>query len=60
MVYYSGGLDPGDILTHINGREVLSTSDVYKALSETGTALEMHIYRGLKRMTVTIIPEEVE
>lgn len=56
----SGGLNPGDIVTHINGKEVLSTVDVYAALSEKGTLLEIDVYRGLKKISVTVVPEEVE
>lgn len=56
----SGGLEPGDIVTRINGMEVVSTSDVYAALSEPKKPLKIDLYRGLKKITVTIEPEEVE
>lgn len=57
---YRGGLQPGDIVTRINGTEVISTSDVYAALSEPKKPLKIDLYRGLKKITVTIEPEEVE
>lgn len=57
---YSGGLMPGDIVTHINGKEIHNTSDIYGFLSEKGKALNMIIYRGTKRLEVTIIPEELD
>lgn len=56
----SGGLNPGDIITHINGKEVNNTSDIYGALSEKGKALNMNVYRGVNKLQITIIPEEVE
>lgn len=58
--YYSGGLNPGDIVTHINGKEVHNTSDIYSFLSEKGKALNMIIYRGTKRLEVMIVPEELD
>jgi len=54
----AGGLSPGDIITHINGKEVKSSADIYEALSQPGKALNMNIYRGMNRMIVTVIPEE--
>lgn len=58
--FYSGGLNPGDIVTHINGKEVHNTSDIYAFLSEKGKALNMTIYRGTKRLEVMIVPEELD
>lgn len=57
---HSGGLNPGDIITHINGKEIHSSSDVYEALSHLGKALNITIYRGLNRLSVTVIPEDQE
>lgn len=54
----SGGLYPGDIITHINGKEIRGSSDVYEALSHRGKALNINIYRGLSRHSLTVIPED--
>lgn len=55
---HTGGLHPGDIVTHINGKEVKNSNDIYKALSEKTKALDMIVYRGLEKLKVTVIPEE--
>lgn len=36
------------------------TSDIYAALSEKGTTLNMTVYRGLKKTQKVITPEEVD
>jgi S1-C subfamily serine protease len=56
----SGGLLPGDIVTHINGKDVKNSSDVYDLLSEKGKTLTMVIYRGSDKKTVTVTPEDPE
>uniref|UniRef100_A0A182W597 Serine protease HTRA2, mitochondrial n=1 Tax=Anopheles minimus TaxID=112268 RepID=A0A182W597_9DIPT len=54
---FSGGLQPGDIITHINGKEIKSSSDVYELLLEKDKKLSMTIYRGQQQTTVHIFPE---
>lgn len=60
ILHFSGGLHPGDIVTHINGKEIHNTSDIYSFLCEKGKALNMTIYRGNQRLEVMIIPEELD
>ncbi|CAH2097242.1 unnamed protein product [Euphydryas editha] len=54
---YNGGLQPGDIVTTINGTPVRSASDIYNALENAPGKLTMQIVRGKTRTTVTITPE---
>lgn len=56
----SGGLSPGDIVTHINGKEIHNTSDIYSFLSQNGIDLKMTIYRGAKKLEVRIVPEDID
>lgn len=56
----SGGLEPGDIITEINNKPVQNTSDIYAALSEKKSSLKMVIYRGIKKIFVSVSPEEVD
>lgn len=55
---YSGGLSPGDIITHINGKEVKNSADIYDVLGEKGKTLTMTVFRGNKQITVTVMPED--
>ncbi|XP_030370341.1 serine protease HTRA2, mitochondrial [Scaptodrosophila lebanonensis] len=55
---HSGGLQPGDIVTHINKKEIKNSSDVYDALADSTKDLEIVIFRGVKQMRVTITPED--
>ncbi|EDV91516.1 serine protease HTRA2, mitochondrial [Drosophila grimshawi] len=55
---HSGGLQPGDIVTHINKKEIKNSSDVYDALADGKKDLDMVILRGVKQMRVTITPED--
>ncbi|KAL7635632.1 UNVERIFIED_CONTAM: hypothetical protein RMT77_013449 [Armadillidium vulgare] len=54
---YNAGLEPGDIVTNINGKDILSSRDVYKLL-ETKTDLTMVVVRKGQSYTVTIAPED--
>lgn len=55
--FCSGGLSPGDIVTHINGKEIRHSSDVHDAL-ETSKNLDMTVYRGLNKMQMVVKPED--
>lgn len=55
---HTGGLHPGDIVTHINGNEVKNSNDIYRILDGKQKALDMIVYRGLEKMKLTVIPEE--
>ncbi|XP_037946869.1 serine protease HTRA2, mitochondrial-like [Teleopsis dalmanni] len=55
---HTGGLSPGDIVTHINGKEIKNSSDVYEILAETQKALDITIFRGLKKMSIHVVPED--
>ncbi|XP_055849041.1 serine protease HTRA2, mitochondrial [Episyrphus balteatus] len=55
---HTGGLAPGDIITHINGKKVANSNDIYVALAENTKALEMIVYRGFEKMKITVIPED--
>ncbi|XP_017117495.1 serine protease HTRA2, mitochondrial [Drosophila elegans] len=55
---HSGGLQPGDIVTHINKKEIKNSSDVYDALADNSKDLDIVILRGVKQMHVTITPED--
>lgn len=48
----------GDIIVEINGKNVQSSTDIYKAISEGGT-LQVTVYRGRKRMEFQVLPEEI-
>lgn len=56
----SGGLHPGDIITHINGKQVSSTSDIYTILAEKGKPLDTIVQRGMEKLRLRIEPEEIE
>lgn len=56
----SGGLHPGDIITHINGKQVSSTSDIYTILAEKGKPLDTIVQRGMEKLRLKIEPEEIE
>ncbi|KAG7174433.1 serine protease HTRA2, mitochondrial-like [Homarus americanus] len=54
---YQAGLQPGDIVTHINNREVHSSRDVFKFLEGKGD-LAMTVIRNGQRYSVVVVPEE--
>ncbi|XP_052900778.1 serine protease HTRA2, mitochondrial isoform X1 [Anopheles moucheti] len=55
---YNGGLQPGDIITHVNGKEINNSNDVYELLLEQDKKLSMSVYRGQQLTTVHVFPEE--
>ena len=54
---YHAGLQPGDIVTHVNGKEITSSRNIYDTLDGQGD-LNMVVQRGNQRYTVTVSPEE--
>lgn len=54
----SGGLSPGDIITHINEREVRNSADIYEVLGQKSKTLYMSVFRGNRRLHVTVTPED--
>ncbi|KPJ12097.1 Serine protease HTRA2, mitochondrial [Papilio machaon] len=54
---YNGGLQPGDIITNINGKPVYSATDIYSLLESTLGRLELEVVRGHKKMSLTVTPE---
>ncbi|XP_017473294.1 PREDICTED: serine protease HTRA2, mitochondrial [Rhagoletis zephyria] len=55
---HTGGLYPGDIVTKINDKDIKNSSDVYEALADKTKSLDITIFRGMKKMTVKIVPED--
>ena len=54
---YHAGLQPGDIVTHVNGKEINSSRNIYDTLDGQGD-LNLVVQRGNQRYTVTVSPEE--
>ncbi|KAG6464825.1 hypothetical protein O3G_MSEX014753 [Manduca sexta] len=54
---YNGGLQPGDIVTKINGKSVYSATDIYTSLENTTGTLRIDIVRGRQKLTLSITPE---
>ena len=50
------GIQPGDIITHINGNEMHTSGDVYELL-EKEDVLDVDLIRGTHRLQVTVRPE---
>ncbi|KAJ6649477.1 Serine protease HTRA2, mitochondrial [Pseudolycoriella hygida] len=55
-----GGLAPGDIITHINGKSVASSGSIYEALGEKGSTLNMTVVRGSSKIQLVITPEDYD
>ena len=54
----SAGIQPGDVITNINGETVTSSRDVYNAVSSS-SELRVTLQRGRSTLSVIITPEEV-
>lgn len=60
LICFSGGLQPGDIVTHIDGKPVKHANDIYSILSNTKSrSLKMSVSRFGHKIDVTITPEDV-
>ncbi len=57
--FSSGGIRPGDVITKINGKIVMSASDFYTAV-ENNDMVHLHIMRGQKKIELSIHPEELD
>ncbi|XP_057663063.1 serine protease HTRA2, mitochondrial-like [Diorhabda carinulata] len=56
---HAGGLQPGDIVTHIDGKQIQHSNDIYGILAENKTRnLKISINRSGKSMDLTITPED--
>jgi len=57
----SCGVRPGDVITAINGEEVTSSADVYKAVN-AGKPLQLTILRpdSTSPLSLTVTPEIVQ
>ncbi|XP_046558252.1 serine protease HTRA2, mitochondrial-like [Haliotis rubra] len=56
---YNGGIHPGDVITQINGQDVLSSSDVYSAVENNHT-LRVCVMRGARKILLVVHTEEVD
>lgn len=57
---HQGGLQPGDIVTHIDGKPIKSANDVYDILKQTKTKnLKMSVTRHGKKLNLTVEPEDL-
>ncbi|XP_045462936.1 serine protease HTRA2, mitochondrial-like [Harmonia axyridis] len=55
---HSAGLHPGDIITHVDGKQVSGTNDVYSMLENSvANALVLTVFRNGRSMDIKVIPE---
>ncbi|XP_013183248.1 uncharacterized protein LOC106129280 [Amyelois transitella] len=54
---YTGGLQPGDIVTSINGKPVFSATDIYNILENSTGSLQIEAVRGRQKIKLTVTPE---
>lgn len=52
----SGGISPGDVITHINGTEIKSSNDVYDILAPQLPLLTITVFRDGETLTVKVSP----
>lgn len=58
-LFYRGGLQPGDIVTEINGKRVQNVNDIYEVLgNQSIRLLKMTVVRYGQRFEVKITPED--
>jgi len=51
-------MQDGDVITHINGKKVTSTKDVYDVLQQS-QVLKIYIKRGERSIVLQVVAEEV-
>lgn len=54
--FFSAGLQPGDIVTEVNGQKIEGASSIYKIL-ETADSLKMTVFRQRQKINITVAPE---
>jgi HtrA serine peptidase 2 len=58
---HSGGLQPGDIVTHIDGKQITGANDVYAVLLESTTrTITMTVNRNGKKLELHVTPENID
>jgi HtrA serine peptidase 2 len=55
-----GGLQAGDVILSINGRDVGASSDIYEILAKGHDMLVMHVWRGKQKIKLAVTPEPAE
>uniref|UniRef100_A0A2M4ALR3 Serine protease HTRA2, mitochondrial n=2 Tax=Anopheles triannulatus TaxID=58253 RepID=A0A2M4ALR3_9DIPT len=53
---HAGGISPGDVITHINGKEIKSSNDVYDILAQQLPLLTITVFRDGQTLTVKVQP----
>ncbi|XP_049532824.1 serine protease HTRA2, mitochondrial isoform X2 [Anopheles darlingi] len=53
---HAGGISPGDVITHINGKEIKSSNDVYDILAQQLPLLTISVFRDGQTLTVKVLP----
>ena len=53
-----GGVQPGDVISQINGKVVTTATDVYRAVEEN-QELNITVLRGKKTLVLKVLPEEI-
>nr|XP_012222811.1 PREDICTED: serine protease HTRA2, mitochondrial [Linepithema humile]XP_012222812.1 PREDICTED: serine protease HTRA2, mitochondrial [Linepithema humile]XP_012222813.1 PREDICTED: serine protease HTRA2, mitochondrial [Linepithema humile] len=59
---YNAGLQPGDVITHANGKPMQSTSDIYKIIEESGNNsrnINFLVVRKGRVLSIQIEPEDI-
>lgn len=57
--FFRGGLQPGDIVTHIDGKPIKRAQDVYDLLRQmTASKMKMSVQRQGKQVELQIQPED--
>ena len=50
-------MQDGDVIVSINGKDIYSAQDIYKALD--ASEVRMTVRRGMKTISLRILPEDV-
>lgn len=58
LIFCRAGLQPGDIITKMNGKNIVSNKEVYQHVHK-GETLDIEVKRGEQYLKFTIQPEVV-
>lgn len=57
---YSGGLQPGDIVTHIDGQAINAADDVYRILAGSkAKTMHLSVNRSGRSIELSVTPEDL-